>query len=110
MAKNSIFPHERPVGPVKDSSIPDKTRRQEGFPFYGPHTMTGVDKLHDQGFIGTGVQIGIIDSGVDFTHPALGGCFGRGCKIAGGADLVGSQYNGNNGSIPGSPQESIASD
>jgi len=72
--------------------------------------MTGVDKLHDQGFIGTGVQVGIIDSGVDFTHPALGGCFGRGCKIAGGADLVGNQYNGNNESIPGSPQESTAFD
>ena len=110
MTGNLNFPRERVVGRVKDSSNSDKTRRQEGFPFYPPHTMTGVDKLHDQGFIGTGVQVGIIDSGVDFTHPALGGCFGRGCKIAGGADLVGNQYNGNNESIPGSPQESTAFD
>ena len=24
----------------------------------------------------------VIDSGVDYTHPALGGCFGLGCKVA----------------------------
>jgi len=24
----------------------------------------------------------VIDSGVDYKHPALGGCFGSGCKVA----------------------------
>ena len=50
--------------------------------------MTGVDKLHEEGIEGAGVIVGIVDSGVDYTHPALGGCFGPGCKIAGGVDLV----------------------
>ncbi|MFH1918194.1 MAG: S8 family serine peptidase, partial [Nanoarchaeota archaeon] len=37
---------------------------------------------------GEGVTIGIIDTGVDYTHPDLGGCFGLGCKVAGGWDFV----------------------
>ncbi|KAI7871042.1 peptidase S8/S53 domain-containing protein [Spinellus fusiger] len=43
---------------------------------------------------GEGIKIGVIDSGVDYTHPALGGCFGKGCKVAYGYDLVGDMYNG----------------
>lgn len=34
-----------------------------------------------------GVKIGIVDSGVDFNHPALGGCFGPGCLISYGYDF-----------------------
>jgi hypothetical protein len=32
--------------------------------------------------------------GIDYTHPALGGCFGKGCKVAYGYDLVGNDFNG----------------
>jgi subtilisin family serine protease len=63
--------------------------------------MTGVDKLQAQGLTGKGIVVGIVDTGVDFTHPALGGCFGPGCKIAGGADLVGDAFNGLNTPVPG---------
>lgn len=37
---------------------------------------------------GEGMRIGIIDTGVDYLHPALGGGFGPGFKVAGGFDLV----------------------
>ena len=37
---------------------------------------------------GTGVSIGIIDTGVDYSHPDLGGCFGKRCKVAGGYDFI----------------------
>jgi subtilisin family serine protease len=63
--------------------------------------MTGVDKLHTEGLKGDGVLVGIIDTGIDYNHPALGGCFGPGCKVAGGTDLVGDAYNGTNTPIPG---------
>ncbi|MFA5862616.1 MAG: S8 family serine peptidase, partial [Candidatus Thermoplasmatota archaeon] len=36
---------------------------------------------------GAGVTIAIIDTGVDYTHPDLGGCFGQGCKVIGGYDF-----------------------
>jgi hypothetical protein len=37
---------------------------------------------------GAGVTVGIIDSGIDYTHPDLGGCFGAGCRVVGGYDFV----------------------
>jgi subtilisin family serine protease len=40
--------------------------------------------------------VGIIDTGVDYMHPALGGCFGENCRVAYGYDFVGDDYNGEN--------------
>ena len=37
---------------------------------------------------GQGVSIAIIDTGVDYAQPELGGCFGTGCKVADGYDFV----------------------
>ncbi|MEK6872163.1 MAG: S8 family serine peptidase, partial [Nanoarchaeota archaeon] len=37
---------------------------------------------------GKGIKIGIIDTGVDYTHKDLGGCFGNNCKVAGGYDFI----------------------
>lgn len=50
--------------------------------------MGGVDKLHDLGIKGKGIKIGIVDTGVDYRHPALGGGFGPGHKIAGGYSYI----------------------
>ncbi|KAG9127746.1 hypothetical protein FRC07_010198, partial [Ceratobasidium sp. 392] len=60
------------------------------------HKMTGVDKLHAKGIYGQGITVGIIDTGIDYTHPALGGKFGHGNKVAGGYDFVGDAYTGTN--------------
>ncbi|PFH46579.1 hypothetical protein AMATHDRAFT_7647 [Amanita thiersii Skay4041] len=35
------------------------------------HEMIGADKLHAKGITGKGIKIGIIDSGIDYTHPLL---------------------------------------
>ncbi|KAK1961996.1 subtilase [Colletotrichum sublineola] len=65
-----------------------------------PHVMTQVDKLRADGFIGAGLRIGIVDTGVDYTHPALGGCFGPGCLVEYGYDLTGDSFNGTNAPEP----------
>lgn len=66
---------------------------------YAPHVMTGVDKLHEEGYTGKGIKVAIVDSGIDYNHPDLGGCFGEGCKISFGYDLVGDDF------IPGQNPE-----
>ena len=50
--------------------------------------MSRVDKLHALGIKGRGVKIGIIDIGLNYWHPALGGGHGRDHKIAGGYSWV----------------------
>lgn len=57
---------------------------------YSPHRATGVDKLHKAGVLGQGVKVGVVDTGVWYKHPALGGGFGPGFKVAGGYDFVGN--------------------
>ena len=72
-----------------------------------------MDKLHAQGILGAGVKIGMcvcpsnfndfgshvlvvlsIDTGIDYTHPVLGGGIGPGHKVIGGFDFVGDAYTG----------------
>lgn len=62
-----------------------------GSPLLFPHAMTGVDRLHAEGITGRGTKVAIIDSGIDAFHPALGGGFGPGFKVAGGYDFVGDK-------------------
>ncbi|KZL73099.1 subtilisin-like serine protease PR1C [Colletotrichum tofieldiae] len=59
---------------------------------YSTHVMTQVDKLREAGFTGKGIKIAIVDTGVDYRHPALGGCFGEGCNVAYGWDFTGDGY------------------
>ena len=39
---------------------------------YSVHGMTGVEKLHQAGVFGDGATVAIVDSGVQYTHPAVG--------------------------------------
>jgi subtilisin family serine protease len=56
-------------------------------------TMTGADIAQSRlGFTGRGVHVAVIDSGIDFDHPDLGGCFGPGCRVSTGYDFVGDSY------------------
>ncbi|OAA53497.1 serin endopeptidase [Niveomyces insectorum RCEF 264] len=58
-------------------------------PQYSVHNWTGVDKVHAAGYFGKGAVVAIVDTGTQYTHPALGGGFGPGYKVAGGYDFVG---------------------
>jgi len=56
--------------------------------------MTGADVAQSElGLSGRGVRVGVIDTGIDYQHPDLGGCFGPGCRVAKGFDFVGDQFN-----------------
>lgn len=74
------------------------------------HHMTGVDVLHEKyKLTGRGVKVGVIDTGVDYNHPAFAakgathGCFarnGKNCRILYGWDFVGDNYTGSNTPVP----------
>jgi subtilisin family serine protease len=71
----------------------DKTASSNGATKPFTHSMTGVDRVQQlHGLSGKGVRVGVIDTGIDYLHPALGGCFGKNCRVAYGWDFVGRNY------------------
>ncbi|KAG9048750.1 hypothetical protein FS837_012113 [Tulasnella sp. UAMH 9824] len=94
-----VFLHPRPE-PVtfyqptgkNDPNLPPDT--------FSTHVMTGVDKLHAEGYTGKDIKVAVIDTGIDYLHPALGGGFGPGFKVSHGHDFVGDAYTGGNTPVP----------
>jgi minor extracellular serine protease Vpr len=57
-------------------------------------TMTGADVAQNTlGLTGAGVKVGVIDTGIDYDHPDLGGGFGPGFRVTTGYDFVGDRYD-----------------
>ncbi|KAJ3107290.1 hypothetical protein HDU97_004429 [Phlyctochytrium planicorne] len=57
------------------------------------HSLTGVNEARKAlNLSGKGIKVAIIDTGVDYMHPALGGGFGPGFKVAYGYDFVGHGF------------------
>jgi minor extracellular serine protease Vpr len=85
------------VYPVETVSLPDFSSENGGtadIDLKNAVGLTGADIAQSElGFDGSGVTIAIMDSGLDYTLPEFGGCFGTGCKVRGGFDLVGDTYN-----------------
>lgn len=96
------FPKDEVIWAGNDSrALTAAQKRQESAnDSYVPHAMTQVDKLRADGVTGKGIRIGIVDTGIDYRHPALGGCFGPGCLVSYGTDLVGDAYTGRNTPVP----------
>lgn len=63
------------------------------FSQWSPHVLTHVNEAHSLGYNGKGVIIAVVDSGIDYFHPSLGGGFGEGFKVESGWDFVGDNYS-----------------
>ncbi|OAQ57618.1 peptidase [Pochonia chlamydosporia 170] len=111
--KIAQMPAVKHIWPIDLFGVPDANVRVVGTPgkvsarddkpadTFSPHIMTQVDKLRAKGITGKGVRVAIIDTGIDYTHPALGNnCFGKGCLVSFGTDLVGDDYTGYNTPVP----------
>ncbi|KAF1948991.1 subtilisin-like protein [Byssothecium circinans] len=87
---------------LKAEAVVSKTKRQAAntTDTFSTHVMTQVDQLRAEGVTGKGIKIGVIDTGIDYTHPALGGAFGPGNLVSYGTDLVGDGYTGFNTPVP----------
>jgi minor extracellular serine protease Vpr len=73
------------VGPTEPMSEPELATAL---------AMTGADVAQTElGLDGSGIQVGVMDTGVDYHNPALGGCFGAGCRVFAGYDFVGDRFN-----------------
>ncbi|RKP35156.1 peptidase S8/S53 domain-containing protein [Dimargaris cristalligena] len=73
------------------------------------HNYTGVNKVHTQlGRTGANVKIGILDAGVDYTHPAFGNCYKTpGCRIQYGWDFISDTGTSNIGYPDDNPIEGV---
>jgi minor extracellular serine protease Vpr len=82
------------VYPVETLSLPPSESIGNNIDLKNAVGLTGADIAQTElGLDGSGVTIAIVDSGLDYTLPEFGGCFGPGCKVRGGFDLVGDVYN-----------------
>lgn len=90
--KLSIMPGVKAVYPVGITRIPDTQTVEPDL--FTALAMTGADVAQsDLGFTGAGVKVAVMDTGIDYDHPDLGGCFGPGCRVVTGYDFVGDAYN-----------------
>ena len=87
------LPNVTAVYPVGTVSIPE-TQTASIPELATALKMTGADIAQNElGLTGKGVKVAIMDTGTDYQHPDLGGCFGAGCRVAKGWDFVGDSYN-----------------
>lgn len=65
----------------------------DSVPLINADEVWGLVDAHGNSLKGNGIRIGVIDTGIDYTHPDLGGCIGSDCKVKGGYDFVNNDNN-----------------
>lgn len=94
---------------VKVTEIPASSSAAEDFSLRNSVKFIGGEAMHALGFSGQGVKVGIIDTGIDYTHSMLGGpgtvdafksvdpkkatSLFPNKKVVGGIDLVGTDFD-----------------
>jgi len=93
IAKLARMPGVTGVFPVETIAMPQP---EQGLApeLFTALAMTGADVAQsDLGLTGAGIKVGVIDTGIDYHHPDLGGAFGPGSRVAYGWDFVGDAFN-----------------
>jgi minor extracellular serine protease Vpr len=79
--------------PVELISIPE-TQMSVTPEMFTALAMTGADIAQSElGYTGNGIKVAVMDTGIDYLHPDLGGGFGPGYKVFTGWDFVGDAFN-----------------
>jgi subtilisin family serine protease len=94
------LPGVNDVYPVESIPLPEPGNEGYDPQLMTAELMTGVAAAHAAGFTGKGVKVAIMDTGIDYRHPDLGGCFGPGCRVETGWDYVGDAFTGSQVPVP----------
>ncbi|KAI8363836.1 peptidase S8/S53 domain-containing protein [Choanephora cucurbitarum] len=87
----NIYSVENDTAVVKTTKVKIPSGLPE-LPF--SHISSQVNEVHEKLNIkGAGILVGIIDSGIDYRHPAFGNGFGKDYPVKVGYDLVGNDYD-----------------
>ena len=96
------------VYPVVAVTVPDSQEAAEPA-LLTALSMTGADVAQNElGLTGAGIKVGMIDTGIDYDHPDLGGdgvarnnsTQFPNSRVIGGFDFVGDDFNGSNDPSP----------
>ncbi|KAF9429216.1 hypothetical protein BGZ76_001648 [Entomortierella beljakovae] len=102
------LPNVKNVWPITVHSIPKvRVSEVDSSEPDSLHEMTGMDIVSSQyNLTGRGIKVGVIDTGIDYKHPAFAvsgasaGCLGGDCRTIVGWDFVGDEYDGRNSPVP----------
>ncbi len=70
-----------------------RTALMDSVPLMKADAVWQLSDSNGNSVTGKNVTIAIIDTGVDYTHPDLGGCLGAGCRVIGGYDFYNKDSN-----------------
>jgi minor extracellular serine protease Vpr len=92
-SKLTRIPSIKAVFPVATFAIPETTSLSN------PELATAIEMTgakyaqEEMGFTGKGIKVAVMDTGIDYDHPDLGGGFGKGYRVFTGYDFVGDAFN-----------------
>jgi len=100
LGKLALIPGVKNIYPVGIIDLPEP--QQGPAPeLFTSLEMIGADIAQSElGLTGEGIKVAVMDSGIDYDHPDLGGGFGPGFRVATGWDFVGDAFNGDNTPVP----------